>query len=146
MRIDDFCLEPTSFQVLEEKLTKNGLVTEPVNTKVTTRQTYVLTGIEGDLISDGGKLAFLEQDGIGTPWHPGAACVLWRPLAPHLPIVVAPWPHCRRHPRGLLLRLLMSGMHTPAHRIPPPVRPPRQTTRRPLSSCLAVSASRSCSP
>merc|ERR1719424_1379369 len=63
-RIDDFCLEPTSFQVLEEKLTKNGLVTEPVNTKVTTRQTYVLTGIEGDLVSDGGKLAFLEQDGI----------------------------------------------------------------------------------
>jgi photosystem II oxygen-evolving enhancer protein 1 len=64
VRIDDFCLEPTSFQVLEEKLTKNGLVTEPVNTKVTTRQTYVLTGIEGDLISDGGKLAFIEQDGI----------------------------------------------------------------------------------
>ena len=51
-------------QVLEEKLTKQGLVTEPVNTKVTTRQTYVLTGIEGDLVSDGGKLAFIEQDGI----------------------------------------------------------------------------------
>jgi len=63
-RIDDFCLEPTQFQVLEEKLTKDGLVTEPVNTKVTTRQTYVLTGIEGDLVSDGGKLAFIEQDGI----------------------------------------------------------------------------------
>jgi len=63
-RIDNFCLEPTSFQVLEEKLTKAGLVTEPVNTKVTTRQTYVLTGIEGDLVSDGGKLAFIEQDGI----------------------------------------------------------------------------------
>ena len=63
-RIQEFCLEPTSFQVLEEKLTKNGLVTEAVDTKVTTRQTYVLTGIEGDLISDGGKLAFIEQDGI----------------------------------------------------------------------------------
>merc|ERR1712159_674976 len=63
-RINDFCLEPTSFQVLEEKLTKNGLVTEPVNTKVTTRQTYVLTGIEGDLVQDAGKLAFIEQDGI----------------------------------------------------------------------------------
>jgi len=63
-RINEFCLEPTSFQVLEEKLTKQGLVTEPVNTKVTTRQTYVLTGIEGDLVSDGGKLAFIEQDGI----------------------------------------------------------------------------------
>jgi photosystem II oxygen-evolving enhancer protein 1 len=63
-RLEEFCLEPTSFQVLEEKLTKNGLVTEAVDTKVTTRQTYVLTGIEGDLVSDGGKLAFLEQDGI----------------------------------------------------------------------------------
>merc|ERR1719502_834605 len=63
-KIDEFCLEPTSFQVLEEKLTKSGLVTEPVNTKVTTRQTYVLTGIEGDLVQDAGKLAFIEQDGI----------------------------------------------------------------------------------
>jgi len=35
-----------------------------VDTKVTTRQTYVLTGIEGDLVQDGGKLAFVEQDGI----------------------------------------------------------------------------------
>merc|ERR1719199_1410504 len=40
-KIEDFCLEPTSFQVLEEKLTKQGLVTEAVDTKVTTRQTYV---------------------------------------------------------------------------------------------------------
>jgi len=63
-KIDEFCLEPTSFQVLEEKLTKQGLITEPVNTKVTTRQTYVLTGIEGDLVQDGGKLAFIEKDGI----------------------------------------------------------------------------------
>ena len=53
--INEFCLEPTSFQVLEDKLTKAGVVTEAVNTKVTTRQTYVLTGIEGDLVSDGGK-------------------------------------------------------------------------------------------
>merc|ERR1712227_911854 len=38
--------------------------TEAVDTKVTTRQTYVLTGIEGSLVVDGGKLAFLEEDGI----------------------------------------------------------------------------------
>merc|ERR1719502_1792802 len=63
-KIEEFCLEPTSFQVLEEKLTKQGLVTEAVDTKVTTRQTYVLTGIDGDLVSDAGKLAFVEQDGI----------------------------------------------------------------------------------
>merc|ERR1719446_731285 len=63
-KIEEFCLEPTSFQILEEKLTKQGLVTEAVDTKVTTRQTYVLTGIEGDIVSDGGKIAFIEQDGI----------------------------------------------------------------------------------
>jgi len=63
-KIDEFCLEPTTFSVLEEKLTKAGLVTEAVPTKVTTRQTYVLTGIEGDLTSDAGKLAFIEKDGI----------------------------------------------------------------------------------
>ena len=63
-KIDEFCLEPTSFQVLEDKLTKAGVVTEAVNTKVTTRQTYVLTGIEGDLVQKDGKLAFIEKDGI----------------------------------------------------------------------------------
>ena len=63
-RMQDLCLEPTSFQVLEERLTKQGLVTEAVDTKVTTRQTYTLTGIEGDLTSVDGKLAFIEQDGI----------------------------------------------------------------------------------
>jgi photosystem II oxygen-evolving enhancer protein 1 len=63
-KLKNFCLEPTSFQVLEERLTKQGLVTEPVNTKVTTRQTYTLTGMEGTLTSEGGKLTFREQDGI----------------------------------------------------------------------------------
>merc|ERR1719230_2554177 len=63
-KIDEFCLEPTSFQVLEEKLTKSGLVTEAVDTKVTTRQTYVLTGMEGDLVQKDGKLTFYEKDGI----------------------------------------------------------------------------------
>merc|ERR1712118_654776 len=63
-KLKNFCLEPTSFQVLEERLTKQGLVTEPGNTKVTTRQTYTLTGIEGTLASEGGKLTFREQDGI----------------------------------------------------------------------------------
>jgi len=63
-KLDNFCLEPTSFQVLEERLTKAGLVTEPVNTKVTTRQTYVLTGIDGKLSSEEGKLTFREEDGI----------------------------------------------------------------------------------
>lgn len=63
-KIDEFCLEPTSFQVLEEVKTKNGIVTQAVDTKVTTRQTYVLTGIEGDLKQQDGKLTFVEKDGI----------------------------------------------------------------------------------
>lgn len=63
-KLDELCLEPTRFQVLEDKLTKSGVVTEAVDTKVTTRQTYVLTGIEGDLKQDGGKLKFIEKDGI----------------------------------------------------------------------------------
>jgi hypothetical protein len=42
-------------------MTKKGLVTEAVDTKVTTRQTYVLTGIEGDLVQKDGKLTFLEK-------------------------------------------------------------------------------------
>ena len=32
--------------------------------QVTTRQTYTLTGMEGSLQSEGGKLTFREQDGI----------------------------------------------------------------------------------
>lgn len=42
-------------------MTKKGLVTEAVDTKVTTRQTYVLTGIDGDLVQKDGKLTFLEK-------------------------------------------------------------------------------------
>jgi photosystem II oxygen-evolving enhancer protein 1 len=61
---DNFCMEPTSFQVLEDKLTKNGVVTEAVNTKVTTRQTYTLTGMNGVVDSPGGKLVLSEKDGI----------------------------------------------------------------------------------
>merc|ERR1719230_393657 len=61
-KMNDFCLEPTSFQVLEQKLTKAGVITEAVDTKVTTRQTYVLTGMEGTL--GGSPLTFSEKDGI----------------------------------------------------------------------------------
>jgi photosystem II oxygen-evolving enhancer protein 1 len=63
-KFDKFCMEPTSFQILEDKLTKNGLVTEAVNTKVTTRQTYTLTGMDGDVATQDGKLQLREKDGI----------------------------------------------------------------------------------
>ena len=50
--------------MLEENLTKSDLVIEAVLTKFSTRQTAVITGLDGDLVSDGGKLAFIEKDGI----------------------------------------------------------------------------------
>jgi len=63
--LTDFCLEPTSFAVLEEQMTQNkGTQTVPVPSKVTTRQTYVLDGIEGTLSVSEGKLKFIETDGI----------------------------------------------------------------------------------
>merc|ERR1719213_1336948 len=64
-RINNFCLEPTKFEAEEEKITRKGeKYKEIVPGKVMTRQTYVLTGIEGALEADGGKLTFKEQDGI----------------------------------------------------------------------------------
>merc|ERR1719335_1167256 len=64
-RINNFCLEPTKFEAEEERITRKGeKYKEIVPGKVMTRQTYVLTGIEGALEADGGKLTFKEQDGI----------------------------------------------------------------------------------
>merc|ERR1719213_488443 len=56
-RINNFCLEPTKFEAEEERITRKGeKYKEIVPGKVMTRQTYVLTGIEGALEADGGKL------------------------------------------------------------------------------------------
>lgn len=65
-KIVDLCLEPKTFLV-EEELTgkKKGEAKKAyVDTKLMTRATYTLTGIEGPLsVSDGG-LRFEEKDGI----------------------------------------------------------------------------------
>jgi len=64
-RLVDLCLEPKSFQVEEERQLKRGEVKrEFVDTKLMTRATYTLSGIEGDLVAQGGKIVFTEQDGI----------------------------------------------------------------------------------
>jgi photosystem II oxygen-evolving enhancer protein 1 len=64
-KIVDLCIEPKQFQVLEETENKRGeRKSEYVNTKLMTRQTYTLYGIEGDLSVEGGKVTFKEQDGI----------------------------------------------------------------------------------
>jgi photosystem II oxygen-evolving enhancer protein 1 len=61
----DLCLEPKSFQVEEETQTKRGSVKrEFVDTKLMTRATYTLTGIEGPISSDGSSVTFTEKEGI----------------------------------------------------------------------------------
>jgi len=63
-KMDNFCLEPNSFSVLTEQITRKGTETVPVKAKVTTRQTYVLDGIDGKLTTQDGKVTFIEDDGI----------------------------------------------------------------------------------
>uniref|UniRef100_A0A7S0BT77 Uncharacterized protein n=1 Tax=Rhodosorus marinus TaxID=101924 RepID=A0A7S0BT77_9RHOD len=64
-KLVDLCLEPKSFQVEEEKTSRKGEVKrEFVSTKLMTRATYTLAGIEGDLVAKNGKITFTEKDGI----------------------------------------------------------------------------------
>mmetsp|Transcript_22137 Transcript_22137/g.89660 ORF Transcript_22137/g.89660 Transcript_22137/m.89660 type:complete len:265 (-) Transcript_22137:199-993(-) len=64
-KLVDLCLEPKSFQVEEEKTSRKGEVKrEFVSTKLMTRATYTLAGVEGDLVAKGGKITFTEKDGI----------------------------------------------------------------------------------
>lgn len=64
-RIVELCLEPKQFQVEEEVGVKKGdAVKAFIDTKLMTRATYTLTGIEGKLsVSDSG-LTFEEEEGI----------------------------------------------------------------------------------
>ncbi|MED6164884.1 hypothetical protein PIB30_094360 [Stylosanthes scabra] len=59
-----FCLEPTSFTVKAEGVTKNSPL-EFQNTKLMTRLTYTLDEIEGPFeVSSDGTVKFEEKDGI----------------------------------------------------------------------------------
>ncbi|OIV93760.1 hypothetical protein TanjilG_07663 [Lupinus angustifolius] len=59
-----FCLEPTSFTVKAEGVTKNAPL-EFQNTKLMTRLTYTLDEIEGPFeVSPDGSVKFEEKDGI----------------------------------------------------------------------------------
>lgn len=61
----DLCVEPKAFFVEETVSNKKGdAKTQFVATKLMTRQTYTLDGISGDIVNDGGKLKFVEKDGI----------------------------------------------------------------------------------
>merc|ERR1712194_833442 len=62
-RISEMCIEPKAWAV-EEEIGKGGKTEKKfVNSKVMTRQTYTLEGIEGDLKTDGGNIVFTEKEG-----------------------------------------------------------------------------------
>merc|ERR1712118_263312 len=121
--------------VLEERLTKQGLVTEPVNTKVTTRQTYTLTGIEGTLASEGGKLTFREQDGIdyaaSTVQLPGGERV------PFLFTVKNPWQRPIRVPTSTRRPSSPAPSRCP-RTAPASSSTPRAVVRRPATTMLSL--------
>merc|ERR1719445_2420307 len=60
----DMCIEPKAWAV-EEEIGKAGKTEKKfVNSKVMTRQTYTLEGIEGTLKNEGGNIVFNEREGI----------------------------------------------------------------------------------
>jgi len=63
-KVTSFCVEPKSWQVEENVVTKKGISKEFVNTKLMTRQTYTLDDISGTMELKDGKATFTEEDGI----------------------------------------------------------------------------------
>merc|ERR1719261_377973 len=62
-KLVDMCIEPKAWAV-EEEIGKAGKTEKKfVNSKVMTRQTYTLEGIEGNL-DNGGSITFTEKEGI----------------------------------------------------------------------------------
>jgi photosystem II oxygen-evolving enhancer protein 1 len=63
-RLVEMCIEPKAFAV-EEEIGKAGKTEKKfVNSKVMTRQTYTLDGVEGSLDVSGGNIVFKEEEGI----------------------------------------------------------------------------------
>jgi photosystem II oxygen-evolving enhancer protein 1 len=63
-KLVDMCIEPKAWAV-EEEIGKAGKTEKKfVNSKVMTRQTYTLDGIEGKIDTSGGAITFYEQEGI----------------------------------------------------------------------------------
>jgi len=81
-RLVDMCIEPKAFAV-EEEIGKGGRTEKKfVNSKVMTRQTYTLEGIEGSLKIDGGSISFKEEEGIDY-----AACTVQLPGGERVPFL-----------------------------------------------------------
>jgi photosystem II oxygen-evolving enhancer protein 1 len=63
-KLVEMCIEPKAWAV-EEEVGKAGKTEKKfVNSKVMTRQTYTLDGIEGTLDVSGGSITFKEEEGI----------------------------------------------------------------------------------
>jgi photosystem II oxygen-evolving enhancer protein 1 len=63
-RLTEMCIEPKAWAV-EEEIGKGGKTEKKfVNSKVMTRQTYTLDGVEGNLSVEGGNIIFKEKEGI----------------------------------------------------------------------------------
>ena len=63
-KLVDMCIEPKAWAI-EEEVGKGGRTEKKfVNSKVMTRQTYTLDGIEGNLDIQGGNIVFSEKEGI----------------------------------------------------------------------------------
>jgi photosystem II oxygen-evolving enhancer protein 1 len=63
-RLTEMCIEPKAFAI-EEEIGRAGKTEKKfVNSKVMTRQTYTLDGIEGKLDNSGGNIVFKEEEGI----------------------------------------------------------------------------------
>lgn len=63
-RLVEMCIEPKAWAV-EEEVGKAGKTEKKfVNSKVMTRQTYTLDGIEGSISTSGGSIVFKEEEGI----------------------------------------------------------------------------------
>jgi photosystem II oxygen-evolving enhancer protein 1 len=76
------CIEPKAWAV-EETVGKGGKAEKKfVNSKVMTRQTYTLDGIEGSLKVENGGITFKEQEGIDY-----AACTVQLPGGERVPFL-----------------------------------------------------------
>lgn len=63
-KLVEMCIEPKAWAV-EEEIGKGGKTEKKfVNSKVMTRQTYTLDGVEGILSTEGGNIVFKEKEGI----------------------------------------------------------------------------------
>merc|ERR1711957_251970 len=81
-RLGEMCIEPKAWAV-EEEIGRGGKTEKKfVNSKVMTRQTYTLEGIEGALKIDGGSISFKEEEGIDY-----AACTVQLPGGERVPFL-----------------------------------------------------------